>query len=182
MPKREKEEWPEASWTSMIDIIFQLLIFFMVTLSLGKVEQRAHAATEGIKKEDIPELPGMKNLGDALDITPGTILIHVERDKKDEVPGEWIVFLLTSKIQTIKDARSDTARTAGPFSWDFAFKKISNELQFKRQYNEPLPRIEMRAESVFPYGNVLDVMKMCYHDEEKQRINQVFFRLAKTIK
>ena len=179
MAKRPAEEWPEATWTSMIDIIFQLLIFFMVVLSVGTFEQQAYAQAEGEEQENLPEMPAMKNLGEAMEITPGSIVIHVDTDKEDKVPGDWIVYLLNDKIPTVDEAKKDSTHSAGPFSWDVAFKKIQTLINNKRFNYEELPRVDMRAVSKFQYGNVLDVMNLCYSDDEKLRINQVYFRLAR---
>jgi len=179
MPKRQTDGWPTANWTSLIDIIFQLLIFFMVTLALGTVERQAHAESEGKEKEDLPQMPGMTGLGEALEVSPETILIHVAEDKEEEVRGDLVVYLLNYEIQSVKDAKEDTLHRAGPYSWNEAYKKLEKKVQFARDFNEPLPRIEMRAYEETPYGYVLDVMKLCYHDDELYRINQVYFRFAK---
>ena len=184
MPKiRERiEPMPAANWTSLIDIIFQLLIFFMVALALGTVEQKTRADAEGVEKEDLPQMPGMTRLGEALDIVPETILIHVGEDVDDEVKGDLVVYLLDYETQTIKEAKEDTLHRVGPFSWEKAYQKIAKKLQFARDFNEPLPRVEMRAYEGTPYGNVLDIMNLCYHSEEDLRINQVYFRFAKLAK
>jgi len=179
MKKQQKEPMPAANWTSLIDIIFQLLIFFMVTLALGTIEQRANAESEGIEKEDLPQMPGMTHLGEALNITPETILIHVAEDIDDEVKGDLVVYLLDYETQTIQEAKEDSSHRAGPFSWKKAYQKVAKKIQFAREYNEPLPRVEMRAYEGTPYGNVLDIMNLCYHEEEAYRINQVYFRFAK---
>jgi len=179
MAKKIQEDWPSADWTSLIDIIFQLLIFFMVTLALGTVEKQATSKMEGEEKEDLPELPGMAGLGEALDITPGTILLHVADDENDEVSGDLVVYMLTHDIQNLEEAKKDSSRSAGPFSWDEAYKRLAKKLEFSRKFNEDLPRVEMRATATTPYGNVLDIMKLCYHDEEELRINQVYFRFAR---
>ena len=179
MAKRAEEQWPMASWTSLVDIIFQLLIFFMVTLALGTVQRQAAAQMKGEEKEDLPELPGMSNLGEALDITPGTILIHVADDKEDEVRGEFVVYLLNNEIKSIQDAKKDSTHSVGPFSWDEAYRKVGRKLEFARDFNEPLPLVEMRAGRNTPYGNVLDIMNLCYHDDPEMRIDQVYFRFAR---
>jgi biopolymer transport protein ExbD len=164
----------------MIDIIFQLLIFFLVTLSMGTMEKQAATAAEGEQKENLPNLPGMKNLGEALDIQKGVILVHVDDDKDDKVPGDWIVYLLNNDIPSVEDAKKDSSHSAGPFTWETAIKKVDNELDYARR-NEPdnIPRIELRAAYNFNYGYVLDLMKLCYHDEEALRLNEVVFHLAR---
>jgi len=182
MSKPRGEPVPSADWTSLIDIIFQLLIFFMITLALGSVQEQASAAEEGEEQEDLPELPGMTDLGEALEITQNTLLIHVADDEDDMVKGNLVVYLLNHEIPTVEDARNDSSRTAGPFSWDYAFDKLQREMNSKRMFNEPLPRVEMRATKSTPYGYVLDVMNLCYHDEEELRINQVFFRFARLMR
>lgn len=182
MAKPRGDSIPSADWTSMIDIIFQLLIFFMVTMALGTVQQQAAAAQEGEEQENLPELPGMTDLGEALDITQGTLLLHVADDAEDEVSGDFVVYLLTNEIPTVEDAKKDTTHSAGPFSWETAYKKIADRMADSRMFGEPLPRVEMRATKNLPYGSVLDVMNLCYHDDEELRINQVFFRFAKLAK
>ena len=179
MAKPRGESVPSADWTSLIDIIFQLLIFFMITLALGSVQKQATAAQEGEQNEDLPELPGMTDLGEALDITPGILLMHVADDKDSEVKGDLVVYLLSNEIPSLEEARKDSTHSAGPFSWDVAYKKLEKKLSFTRDFNEPLPRVEMRATKNCPYGYVLDVMNLCYHDDEELRINQVFFRFAR---
>lgn len=179
MPRKQTEDLPSADWTSLIDIIFQLLIFFMVTLALGTVQKQASAQMEGEMDENLPELPGMSNLGEALEIGPGVLLIHVAPDDEDKVSGDLMVYLLTNDIPNIEEAKKDSTRRAGPFSWDDAFKNVQRQLKFARDYSEPLPRVEMRAFTGTPYGNVLDIMNLCYHDEPKMRIDQVYFRFAR---
>jgi len=182
MAKRRDGDWPAADWTSLIDIIFQLLIFFMLTLALGTVQKQASSQMEGEEKADLPELPGMAELGEALDLTPGSILIHVDEDKDELVRGNIVVYLLNHEIPSIEEAKKDSSHSAGPFTWDEAYTKLEKKLEFAREYDEPLPRIEMRAFSGTPYGNVLDIMKLCYRDDEDDRINQVYFRFARLSK
>ncbi len=182
MAKPRGDSIPSADWTSMIDIIFQLLIFFMVTMALGTVQQQAAAAQQGEEQENLPELPGMTDLGEALDITQGTLLIHVADDEDNEVSGDLIVYFLTHEIPTVDDAKKDTTHTAGPFSWERAYDKFAKKMADHRMFGEPLPTVEMRATKNLPYGSVLDVMNLCYHDDEELRINQVFFRFAKLSK
>lgn len=179
MPIKKAEEIPSPDWTSLIDIIFQLLIFFMVTLALGTVTKQASAQMEGELDENLPELPGMSNLGEALDIGPGVILIHVAPDVDEKVSGDIMVYLLDEKISNIEEAKKDSTRSAGPFSWDDAYKNLQRRLTFIRDYNEPLPRVEMRAYTGTPYGLVLDIMNLCYHDVPEMRIDQVYFRFAR---
>ncbi|MCK5832196.1 biopolymer transporter ExbD [bacterium] len=179
MPRKQTEAVPSADWTSLIDIIFQLLIFFMVTLAMGTVEQQASAQMEGEMDESLPELPGMSNLGEALEIGPGVILIHAAYDEDNEVAGDIVTYLFTNEISNIEEAKKDSTHSAGPFSWDKAYKKLQKQLTFARDYNENLPRVEMRAFKGTPYGNVLDIMNLCYHDEPEMRIDQVYFRFAR---
>lgn len=179
MAKPRGDSMPSADWTSMIDIIFQLLIFFMVTMALGTVQQQSTVAQEGEEQENLPELPGMTDLGEALAITEGTLLIHVADDEEDKVRGDLMVYLLTNDIPSIEEANKDSLGTAGPFSWDDAYGKLTKRMSDSRMFGEPLPRVEMRATKNMPYGYVLDVMNLCYHDDEELRINQVFFRFAK---
>ncbi|GEM_PF-1450929 len=182
MPIKQAEDIPSPDWTSLIDIIFQLLIFFMITLALGTVTQQASAQMEGELDENLPELPGMSNLGEALDIGPGVILIHVAPDEEDKVSGDIMVYLLNEEIPNVEEAEKDSTRKAGPFSWDVAYKNLQRQLTFARDYNEPLPRVEMRAYAGTPYGLVLDIMNLCYHDEPEMRIDQVYFRFARLAK
>ncbi|RKZ31595.1 hypothetical protein DRQ36_01490 [bacterium] len=179
MAKRQADIWPSANWTSLIDIIFQLLIFFMVTLALGTVERQARSQSEGKEKEDLPQMPGMVGLGEALDITPGSVLIHVAEDAEDEVKGNLVVYLLNHEIPSVKEAKEDSLHRAGPFSWDVAYSKLERQIRTARTNYEPMPRVEMRAYEGTPYGKVLDIMKLCYHEEEPMRINQVYFRFAR---
>ncbi|MCD6501596.1 biopolymer transporter ExbD [bacterium] len=179
MPRKEKEAVPSADWTSLIDIIFQLLIFFMVTMAMGTVEKQASAQMEGEEDESLPELPGMSNLGEALDMGPGVIIIHVAPDDENKVQGDLMVYLLDNKFPTIDEADKDSLHSVGPFSWDVAYRNLKKQLKFARDFNEPLPRVEMRAYSGTPYGNVLDIMNLCYSDEPEQRIDQVYFRFAR---
>jgi biopolymer transport protein ExbD len=182
MPRKTKEPVPTPDWTSLIDIVFQLLIFFMVTLAMGTVEKQASSKMEGDENENLPELPGMSNLGEALDIAPDMILIHVANDEENKVAGDLVVYLLNKEFPSIEEVEKDSAHTAGPFSWDKAYKKIQKQLKFARDYDEPLPRVEMRAYTGTPYGNVLDIMNLCYHDEAEKRIDQVYFRFARLTK
>lgn len=179
MAKPRGDSIPSADWTSMIDIIFQLLIFFMVTMALGTVQQQSSAVQEGEEQENLPDLPGMTDLGEALSISEGILLIHVSDDADDQVKGDLAVYLLTNQIPTVDDAKKDSTRSAGPFSWEVAYAKLEKRMSDSRMFGEPLPRVEMRATKNMPYGYVLDVMNLCYHDEEELRINQVFFRFAK---
>ena len=179
---KPRESYPSADWTSLIDIIFQLLIFFMVTLALGSVQEQASAQQQGEEQADLPELPGMTDLGEALDITSNTLLIHVADDKDDKVRGDLVVYFLTSSYPSVDEAEKDSTHESGPFPWDVAYSKLEKMLSSKRMFNEPLPCVEMRATKSTPYGYVLDVMNMCYHDEEELRINQVFFRFARLAK
>jgi len=180
MPKRQTEDVPSADWTSLIDIIFQLLIFFMVTLALGTVQQQAEAQMEGELDEELPELPGMSGLGEALSIAPGVILIHIAPDTEGLVAGDLVVYLLTNQFPNIEEAKKDTVeRNSGPFSWEAAYRNLQRRLNFARDYHEPLPRIDMRAYAGTPYGHILDIMNLCYHDQPEMRIDQVYFRFAR---
>ena len=93
-----------------------------------------------------------------------------------------MVYLLDDKFPTVKDAEQDSLHRAGPFSWEEAYSKLEDQITFAREMFEPLPRVEMRAYQGTPYGKVLDVMKLCYHDDEELRIDQVYFRFARLSK
>ena len=76
--KQRAEELPKAAWTSLIDIIFQLLIFFMVTMALGTMEQQANAAVAGAEKKNLPKLPAVEKLATPQEFSEG-FLLHINK-------------------------------------------------------------------------------------------------------
>ncbi len=70
MPRRRNQEGCELNMTPMIDVVFQLIIFFIVTISMTE------SRNEDIQLEDAPHGPEIKT-GDAS--SPLTLIIEVDR-------------------------------------------------------------------------------------------------------
>jgi len=171
--KSRQAELPMAAWTSLIDIIFQLLIFFMVTLSLGTLQKQSTAAVKGEEKKDLPKLPPVEKLATPQDITTG-FLFHIDEINEKPFNGDLGAYILDADYPTIEDVKADTFGKHGPFN----LKKGKRELQRKIEEilfatGEP-PRLELRAHKETPFGYILDIMEFCDADS----IEVVGFRFA----
>lgn len=166
MQQRSRDKAPTSELTSMVDIIFQLLIFFMVTLALGTVNQRATAAVKGEKKEDLPKLPPVERLGAPPEFTDG-YLLHIDKKKKGrekKIKGDLIAYILDPDVPTPEDARKDSSGGHGPFSLDMGKRKLKKLIESRIALGEEPPPLEIRANEKTPYGYILDIMEFCNED------------------
>ncbi len=173
MGKRRDQTLPSTEMTSMIDIIFQLLIFFLVTLSLGTVQQTSSSDVEGEKKEDLPILPLMAKLSDTSPVTEG-FLLHIDEDKEDKVKGDIVCWILDPTYPTLKEARADSSRGHGPFNLEQCTKKVKRDMETWKMMEGTIPTFGFRAYKDTPFGFVLDLMFHCNQDS----IEVVDFHLA----
>jgi len=156
--KHRAEELPKAAWTSLIDIIFQLLIFFMVTMAVGTMQQQANAAVAGAEKKNLPKLPPVEKLATPQEFSSG-FLLHINKINEKPFNGELGAYILDSDVATVDDAKKDSTGKHGPYT----LKKAKGILE-KRIENiffttgEP-PRLEIRAHKDTPFGYILGIME-----------------------
>ncbi|MFP4458750.1 MAG: ExbD/TolR family protein [Candidatus Zixiibacteriota bacterium] len=167
MPRRREETLPSSEMTSMIDIIFQLLIFFLVTLSLGTVQSQSTAEVVGEMKEDVPDLPPMKQLTESeRKLTEGYIL-HIDEDKENQVRGDLVAWIFDPEFPSLAEAKKDSSGNHGPFSLDEAKKRIDELLGTHLMMKGEPTSLKMRAHEDTEYGFVLDIMGICNADSIK---------------
>ncbi len=171
--KQHKAELPKAQWTSLIDIIFQLLIFFMVTMALGTLQQQAAAAVKGEEKKELPKLPPVEKLATPQELTEG-FLLHVDKIQKPPFNGKLGAYILDPQCPTVKDAEADSLHRHGPFTLAKAKRELQRRIEEKIFMGEPPPRLEIRAHKDTPFSFILDVMEFCDADS----IEVVGFRFA----
>jgi len=171
--KRQEEPLPKAEWTSLIDIIFQLLIFFMVTLALGTMEQQAQAAVKGEEKKDLPKLPPVEKLATPQDLKEG-FLLHIDKIKEKPFNGKLGAYILDPECPTVDDAKKDTTRSHGPFTLKKAKLKLQKLIEDEYYRTGRPPHIEIRAHEETSFGYILDLME--FFDQDS--IEVVGFRFA----
>ncbi len=171
--KPRKEELPKAQWTSLIDIIFQLLIFFMVSMALGTLQQQANAAVKGEEKKDLPKLPSVEKLATAQELTEG-FLLHIDKITQKPFNGKLGAYILDTKFPSVDDAKADSTHSHGPFELGKAKRILQKKIEDIIFMGEPPPRLEIRAREDTPFGYILDIMEFCDADS----IEIVSFRFA----
>jgi len=176
--KGRTEELPKAQWTSLIDIIFQLLIFFMVTMALGTLLQQATAAVRGEERKDLPKLPPVEKLASVQDELSEGYLLHINKINEKPFNGKLGAYILDPDISTIRDAKADSTHSRGPFSLEDAKRKIQKKIEDDIFMGNPPPRLELRAHKDTPFGYILDIMEFCDRDS----IEVVGFRFSKVKK
>jgi len=96
--KTQHDEQPQLNLTSMIDVVFLLLIFFMVTTTFDKLERNIDVA--------VPEVP---QAGDAAPPL-GPLVVNVYADGRLELDGETVTLAeLTSQLAEARSARGDVS-------------------------------------------------------------------------
>ena len=175
--KQRAEELPKAAWTSLIDIIFQLLIFFMVTMALGTMEQQANAAVAGAEKKNLPKLPAVEKLATPQEFSEG-FLLHINKVNEKPFNGKLGAYILDSDVKTIEDAKKDTTGKHGPFTLKKAKKILEKKIEDEFYTKGEPPRLEIRAHQDTPFGYILDIMEFCDRDS----IEVVGFRFANVVK
>jgi len=110
--KRNRERSVELSMTSMIDVVFLLLIYFIVTLSFVKTERQLDSAIE-TRRQTAKSAGAME---------PAIIEIRL-------AGGRWI-FRLGSLDFTQQDALTDTLRRF-PNKEDGAFVRVPDGAPFR---------------------------------------------------
>ncbi|MBN2542407.1 hypothetical protein JXI42_06030 [bacterium] len=174
MAKRVVEEAPKTEWTSLIDIIFQLLIYFMVTLALGTVSQKASAQVKGMMKEDLPQLPEVGKLADVGPLIDG-FLLHVDRAKTGRYKGELVGYILDEECQSLERAQKDSTQDRGPFRLDDAKRRLQRKVEDLIFLGERPKNIELRVHEETEFGFILDIMDFC----DKDSIETVVFHFSK---
>ncbi len=173
MAKRVEEPLPEMEWTSLIDIIFQLLIFFMVTMSLGTMETRAIQRVKGKMEENLPALPEMEKLSEVENVPTG-LLLHTEVEKEGKNAGKLVAYILDQMVPSIEEAKKDTLHTHGPWLLKEAKKRFKRRLDDIFYMGETMPTVEIRAHKDTDFGFILDVMNYASADS----VEAVKFRLS----
>lgn len=163
MARRQEETLPSSQMTSMIDIIFQLLIFFLVTLAFGTIQTTTAADVPGEMREDVPQLPPMSQLAVTQPLTEGYVL-HVDRNTEGLVRGDFVVFILTPEFPSVEDAIADTLRNHGPFTLEQGKREITSRISDKLYLTGEPAYLKMRAHEDLNYGFVLDMMSICNAD------------------
>lgn len=163
MVKRKDDKIPSAEMTSMIDIIFQLLIFFLVTLSLGTVQDRASSEVTGEMQEQLPQLPPVSKLSDTRTLTDG-YLLHIDEDKDDKVDGDLIAWILDPDYPSLDDVQKDNTGEHGPFSLKDAGRRLRKKIEDRIYLGEDPPPLQVRAHEKTPYGFILEIMTFCNED------------------
>ncbi|RKZ35002.1 hypothetical protein DRQ33_00910 [bacterium] len=171
--KRIEEKLPKAEWTSLIDIIFQLLIFFMVTMALGTLQRQAQAAVKGAEKKNLPKLPPVEKLATPQDITTG-YLLHINEINEKPFNGQLGAYILDPEFPTVEDAKKDTLGGHGPFALNVAKAKLQKKIEDEFFRTGEPPRLEIRAHQKTSFGYILDIMEFCDRDS----IEVVGFRFA----
>jgi biopolymer transport protein ExbD len=96
--KTQHDEQPQLNLTSMIDVVFLLLIFFMVTTTFDKMERNIDVA--------VPEVP---QAGDAAPPL-GPLVVSVFADGRLELDGQEVTLVeLTSRLAEARTARGDVS-------------------------------------------------------------------------
>lgn len=171
--KMKDEQIPKAQWTSLIDIIFQLLIFFMVTMALGTLQEQAAAAVKGEEKKDLPKLPPVEKLATPQEISEG-FLLHIDELNEKPFNGELGAYILDPECPSVDDARGDSLGRHGPYTLGKAKRELQKRIEDMIFRGEPPPRLEIRAHQKTPFGDILDIMEFCDADS----IEVVGFRFA----
>jgi len=110
--KLEHERKIELSMTSMIDVVFLLLIFFMVTASFVKTERDLDSAIKVNKKSSAA----------ASDLEPA--IVEVVRS------GSGVVFRVGSREMTSQEELTSVLR-GFPNKLDGAFVRVSDDAPFR---------------------------------------------------
>jgi len=171
--KVKSEELPQSPKTSMIDIIFQLLIFFMVSLALGTMETQTADAVKGEEQKDIPALPPMEKISSPQELTTG-FLLHVDKVKEKPFNGTLGVYILDPSAPTLEDAQKDSLKRHGPYDLKRGSAELQKRIEDVIYQTGVRPRLEIRADKETPFGYILEVMEFCDQDS----IAVVGFRFA----
>lgn len=171
--KRSEEELPKAEWTSLIDIIFQLLIFFMVTMALGTLQEQAQAQVKGEEKKNLPKLPPVEKLATPQELKTG-YLLHIDEIKEKPFNGKLGAYILDPNCPTVDEAKKDTTHSHGPFTLKKAKAKLQKLIEDEYYKTGEPPRVEIRAHEKTSYGYILDLMELFDQDS----IEVVGFRFA----
>ncbi|MBN1756246.1 biopolymer transporter ExbD [bacterium] len=174
MNKRAVEDIKRTEWTSLIDIIFQLLIYFMVTLALGTVTQKASAQVKGSEREDLPQLPTVSKLADVSPLLD-SYLLHVDRAKQGKYRGELVGYILDAQYSSIKEAERDSLGEHGPWPLEQAKQILKKRVEDKIFLGEKPSQIELRIHEETKFGYILDIMDFC----DKDSIETVVFHFSK---
>ena len=172
--KRRVEPLPKAEWTSLVDIIFQLLIFFMVTMALGTMLQQSAAQVVGQEKKDLPKLPAVEKLASVdWEVSEG-YLLHIDRLQKPPFNGDLAAYILDPAVPTVKEAEAESSHAHGPFPLDKAKRILQRRIEEEIFMGNPPPHLEIRAHEDTPFGYILDIMEFCDRDS----IEVVGFRFS----
>ncbi len=163
MGRKQSDPLPSMQMTSMIDIIFQLLIFFLVTLSMGTVQEQASSKVKGEQKVNLPELPPVEKLSDVPELTDGYML-WIEQDKNNKVDGDLAVYILDPIMNNIDDAQKDSSGQYGPFSLQQGSRNLKTKINDEIALGEAPPPLFIVAHAETPFGFVLDIMRFCNED------------------
>ncbi|MGB9561916.1 MAG: ExbD/TolR family protein [bacterium] len=167
---------PKASMTSLTDIIFQLLIYFLVTMAMGTVQRRATISAEAKEAQALLELPKVEKLQETTEKFQG-FLIHITTGKKGPLKGKWIGYVLDEEVSTIDDAEKDTINFAhGPWELRIAKAKLQKRIEDAIFLSGgKKPQLTIRAAEKTEFGEILDILEFC----DKDSITQVTFRFIK---
>lgn len=167
---------PKAQLTSLTDIIFQLLIYFMVTMAMGTVQRRATISEEAKEAQALLELPKVSKLQETPDRFEG-LLIHITIGKKGLLKNKWIGYILDEKVSTIDEAEKDTINFAhGPWELRIAKAKLQKRIEDEIFLSGgKKPQLTIRAAEQTEFGDILDILEFC----DKDSITQVTFRLLR---
>lgn len=104
---QKKEEIKSLELPTLIDVVFLLLIFFLVTISLLRPGLPSPIPGPPRKPFDLPEAKGSKIVGEKEILE--TLLIQIERKNEKDLLGPKLVYILWPSIQnstTLEQARA----------------------------------------------------------------------------
>ncbi len=158
-----EEQTPKGEWVSLIDIIFQLLIYFMVTMAIGTAQKRAAERLAGQEMQAIPSLPSVPRLAEIPEKLEG-FLFHVDIAQKGKYKGKMVGYILDEHVPTIEDAEKDTLFRHGPWLLPKAKKKLRDKIEEVIFLENIRPPLTIRANENVEFGDILDILEFCDRD------------------
>jgi len=168
------EQPPKGEWVSLIDIIFQLLIYFMVTMVMGTAQKRATERLSGQEMQAIPNLPAVPKLAEVPEKIEG-LVFHVDIATKGRYAGQMVSYILDAKHPTIEDVEKDTLADKGPWPLSKGKRELQERVEDEIFKEGKPPALTIRAHRQVKFGDILDILAFCDVDS----INQVSFRFTR---
>ena len=168
--------------TSLIDVIFLLLIFFLVSSLEGFLKASGEISNESGVPNEAEELPKPVSTIQPDPEKPfPDLLIRIQKVGENDSIGDSLEFYLLDKfVKTVKNTKEDTTtiyfgaahnyrERRGPYSLQMkngevildGIKKIADRIDFIKKQLTPYPEIEISAFRKTKFGSIVQIFKIC---------------------